>query len=75
MRLTQTILERLDNNKLKWYGHVVRMEDKRCPKRIKTWPPEGRRRQGRPEVKWKKEVARVIKQRNLTSEDAINGKV
>ena len=75
MRVTQTILERLNNIMLKYYGQIVRMEDKRWPKRIKTWPPEGRRRQGRPEVKWKKEVARVIKQRNLTSEDAINGKV
>jgi hypothetical protein len=64
MWVTQTILERLDKNMLKWYGHVVRMEDNRWPKRIMTWSPEERRRRGRPEVKWEKEVERVTKQRN-----------
>jgi len=75
MRVTQTISGRLDNVMLKYYGQVIRMEDKRRPKRIKTWSPEGRRRRGRPEVKWEKEVERLMKQRNLTSEDAINGKL
>jgi hypothetical protein len=36
-----------------------------------TWLPEGRRR-GRPKMKWEKEVERVTKQKNLTSEDALN---
>jgi hypothetical protein len=58
---------------LKWYGNVLRMEDNRCPKRIMTWSPEGRRqRRGRPEMKWEREVERVMKQKNLTPEDAVN---
>jgi len=72
MEVTQTILERMKNNMLKRYGHVVRMEDNRWPKRITTWRPEGRRRRGRPEVKWDKEVGRVMKQSNLTCDEAIN---
>jgi hypothetical protein len=44
MGVTQTILERMENNMLKWYGHVLRMEDNTWPKRIITWSPEGRRR-------------------------------
>jgi ribosomal protein L31E len=36
-----------------------------------TWSPEGRRR-GRPEMKWRMEVKRVMKQKNVTSEDAVN---
>jgi hypothetical protein len=36
-----------------------------------TWSPEGRRRR-RPEMKWEREVERVMKQRNLTHEDAVN---
>jgi len=60
---------------LKWYVHVVRIEDNRWPKRIMTWSPEGRRRRGRPEVKWEKEVERVMKQMNLIPEDAVKGKV
>ena len=38
------------------------------PKRIITWSPEGRR----PQVKWDKEVGRLMKQRNLKSDDATN---
>jgi len=41
MGVTQTILERMENNMLKWYGHVVCMEDHRWPKRIMTSSPEG----------------------------------
>jgi hypothetical protein len=56
-RETQTILEILDNNMLKWSGGVVRMEDNRWPYGIMTWSSERRRRRGRPEVsgkrKWK----------------------
>jgi len=29
-----TTVERKENNTLKWYGHVVRMEDNRWPSRI-----------------------------------------
>jgi hypothetical protein len=32
MGVTQIILERMENNVLKWYGYVLRMGDKRWPK-------------------------------------------
>jgi hypothetical protein len=41
MGVTQTILERMENHALKWYGHVVWMEDKRWPKQITTFSPKG----------------------------------
>ena len=34
--MTQTVLERMENNMLKWNGHVLRMGDKRWPKQILT---------------------------------------
>jgi hypothetical protein len=39
----ETILERMGTNMLKWYGHVVRMEGNRWPKRIISWSPRVRR--------------------------------
>jgi hypothetical protein len=69
MRVTQTTLDRMDSNMLKWYGHVVHVEDNRWPKCSMTWSQEGRR--GQPTVKWENEVERVMKQRNLTSDDAV----
>jgi hypothetical protein len=66
----------MENNMLKWYGHVLRMEDNAWPKRIMTWSPEERRkRRGRPEMKWEREVERVMKQKNLIPEDAVNRKL
>lgn len=57
---------------LEWYGHVVRMEANRWPKRIMIWSLEGRRRRGQPEVKLDKEAERVMKERRLISDDAVN---
>jgi hypothetical protein len=71
IRVTQTNLEKLEKKTLKLYGHVARIEDKRLPKRIMTWSPEGRRRRGRPEVTQVKEVKKVTKQGILTSDDAV----
>ena len=53
---------------LKWYGHIC-MEDNRWPQQNMTWSP-GRR--GRCTVNWEKEVESVMKQKNLTTDDAIN---
>jgi len=60
---------------LKWYGHVVRMEDSRWPKIIMYWSQGGRRGRGRPEVKWVEESERVMKQVNSTCDDPVNGRV
>lgn len=39
MGVTQTVLEIMENNALKSYGHVVCMEDKRWPKQIINFSP------------------------------------
>jgi hypothetical protein len=70
MGVTQTVLERIEKNMLKW--HVLPMEDNKLPKPIITWSPEGRRRRGRPAMKCEREVKRMMKQKNLTPEDALN---
>ena len=55
------ILEREENNMLEWYGHAVGMEASRWLRRMITRSPEGRRRWGRTDEKWGKEVERVMK--------------
>ena len=53
MGVTETILERMENNMLKWYGHVLRMEDNRWSKRIVTWSQGGKKCVDGPECKRK----------------------
>jgi hypothetical protein len=62
----------MENNMLKWYGHKLCMGDNRWPRRILTWLPEERKRRGRQEMKWEREVKRVMKQKNLTPENAVH---
>jgi hypothetical protein len=72
IRVTQRILERLKNNVLKFYEHVICMEDSRWPKRLMTWSLGGRRGRRQPEVKCDEETEKVMKQRNLTTDDTTN---
>jgi hypothetical protein len=39
-------------NRLRWLGHVQRMDDNRIPKKILKTKPEGRRSAGRPKSRW-----------------------
>jgi hypothetical protein len=48
------------------------MGDKDGLKRILNRSPEGRKRRGRPEMKWEREVKRVMKQKNVTPEGTVN---
>ena len=36
------------SKRIDWLGHVMRMDEKRTPKRILEWEPIGRRIRGRP---------------------------
>jgi hypothetical protein len=56
---------------LEWYGNVLRMRDNRWPKRKFIRSLEGGKRRGRLDIKWEREVARVMKQ-NLTPEEAVS---
>jgi hypothetical protein len=48
MEVEKTILERIEQKQLQWYGHVKRMENDRLPKTTMEWETEGRRRKGTP---------------------------
>ena len=39
-------------SRLQWAGHVERMADERLPKRVVELHEQGRRRRGRPRLRW-----------------------
>ncbi|CAG9827936.1 unnamed protein product [Diabrotica balteata] len=55
--------------RLKWYGHVERMNDQRWPKRMLQWIPTNRRKKGRPRRSWRQEVKGAMEDRGLQVDD------
>ena len=50
-----TIIETIRLNRLRWFGHVQRMEENRIPKRV-LYMNLGTRLRGRPRNRWQDEV-------------------
>jgi hypothetical protein len=42
----------IKSRRIAWLGHVMRMDDKRTPKRILQWKLIGTRIRGRPRKRW-----------------------
>jgi hypothetical protein len=43
MDLDKTIIDRVEERQLVWYGHLQRMSEERWPKKIWEWTHQGRR--------------------------------
>ena len=58
------LTEIIRTRRLRWFGHLHRLNDTRLPKRIYKWLPQfGRRRRGRPRTRWKDCVVRDLELR------------
>jgi hypothetical protein len=50
------IVKLIKSSRIRWYGHVERMQNQRMPKQIAVTTIEGTRKIGRPRKRWKDEV-------------------
>jgi len=62
----------LQQNRLRWYGHVLRKEDTDWVKKCMEYEVEGSRPRGRPKRTWREVVQKDCQARNLNREDAMN---
>ena len=69
MQAEQSILDIIKRRQLKWYGHLLRMEDSHWPKTIYQWTPHGRRRRGKPQQSWRDQVTGDFMRSTNTEED------
>jgi hypothetical protein len=46
------IVRFIKSRRIAWLGHVMRMDDKRTPKRVLEWKPIGTRIRGKPRNRW-----------------------
>ena len=65
------ILEIIERNKLRWFGHVQRMGEEKYPKRALNWTPQGRRPVGRPRMRWMRGIEEALEKRGTTVEEVM----
>ena len=60
---------KITERRLKWYGHVMRMEEDHVVKRVMTKAIPGKRKRGRPKTRWKDVCKRDMQTVGLTEGD------
>ena len=55
----ESILTIIERTQLRWYGHVLRMEDSRDIKRMYNWKPTQKRPPGRPRKRWEDQIKEI----------------
>ena len=66
----EEISKKVQESRLKWYGHVLRREDEYVGKRVIGMEVPGRRRRGRPKREWLDSTRNDLSGRELSREDA-----
>ena len=56
----ENIVKWINGQRIRWLGHLQRLEEDRMPKKIFTQELEVMRRRGRPRKRWKEEVEREV---------------
>ena len=59
------IVRFIKSRKIAWLGHVMRMDEKRTPKRVLQRKPIGRRIRGRPRKRWFEDVEKDIQRTGI----------
>ncbi|XP_055386957.1 uncharacterized protein LOC129615662 [Condylostylus longicornis] len=63
----EDIVRFIKSQRLRWLGHLNRMDESRAPKRIFEARPLFQRNIGRPRLKWKDDVAEDFRKMNITN--------
>ena len=63
------ISEKVQESRLKWYGHVLRRLDEYIGKGVMGMEVSGKRRRGRPKRTWMDSVRNDLSERELSGED------
>ena len=63
------IAKKVQERRLKWYGHVMRREEHYVGRRAMVMKVQGRRKRGRPKRRWLDKVKDDIKEKGLSADD------
>ena len=59
------LLEEVERMKLRWYGHIMRMDEERKQKMYLQWKPDAKRPVGRPRKRWMEGIKIAIEKRKI----------
>ena len=60
--------KKVQESRLKWYGHVLRREDEYVGKRLMVMEMPGKRKRGRPKRRWLDSIRNDLSERELSRE-------
>ena len=63
------ISKKVQESRLKWYGHVLRREEEYVGKRVMAMEVPGKRRRGRPKRRWMDSIRNDLSEKELSRED------
>ena len=63
------ITKKVQERRLKWYGHVTRREEHYVGRKVMEMKVQGRRKRGRPKRRWLYKVKDDIKEKGLSADD------
>ena len=63
------ISKKVQESRLKWYGHVLRREDEYVGKRVMRMEVPRKRRRGRPKRRWMDTIGSDLSGKELSRED------
>ncbi|GAB0098908.1 hypothetical protein DMENIID0001_147150 [Sergentomyia squamirostris] len=69
--LMEPLLLRVERSQLKWFGHLIRMEEERSPEQAFLAKPTGPRPRGRPRKRWADEVRTFCKRLGVTEGELV----
>ena len=64
------ISKKVQESRLKWYGHVLRREEEYVGKRVMVMEVPGKRTRGRPKRRWLDNIKNDLSERELSGEEA-----
>ena len=64
------ISKKVQESRLKWYGHVLRRDDEYVGNRLMTMEVQGKIRRGRPKRRWLDSIRNDLSERELSREEA-----
>ena len=62
----QSVVMEIKRRRIRWLGHVLRMDRARIPKVALCWKPPGKRKPGRPKTTWRRAVMAELSEVKFT---------